>query len=83
MCFFVLCQAQARNSLDYLTSKLEGADSSTLPVLLKEIKVVSEAHPGGLLGDYMAEIGKYSTSNSSTARLLVEQLKECHSKEKG
>ena len=61
--------------MSYLVSQLSNCDSQSMPVVLKEVKFISDRYPAALL-DLLPEITKYSHTAPASARATIMQLKE-------
>ncbi len=61
--------------MTYLMGQLTRVDQTTLPMILQGIRSLGLSH-STLLAEHVEEIGKLSSSGSSTVRLLVQQIKE-------
>ncbi|GAB6031264.1 hypothetical protein CHUAL_009064 [Chamberlinius hualienensis] len=70
-----LNQERARDALNYMVPLMSQADHTLLSAILKEVKIICDFYPA-LLKEYMNEIGKYSDTTASTARIYVQQIKQ-------
>ena len=61
--------------MTYLVSQLPSTDSHSMPVVLKEVRSISDRYPAAL-PDLINEISKYSQSAPASARATIMQLKE-------
>ena len=61
--------------MTYLVMQLPNTDSHSMPVVLKEVRSISDRYPAAL-PDLINEIGKYSPSAPASARATITQLKE-------
>ncbi|XP_063965266.1 ventricular zone-expressed PH domain-containing protein homolog 1-like isoform X3 [Lytechinus pictus] len=59
--------------IEFLVQELSCVDQTALPAILIEIKSIGDRHKG-ILGPYIQEISMQSQSNSTAARMIVQQL---------
>lgn len=59
--------------IDFLVQELACVDQTALPAILIEIKSIGDRHKG-ILGPYIRQISMQSQSNSTAARMIVQQL---------
>ncbi|XP_022252566.1 ventricular zone-expressed PH domain-containing protein homolog 1-like isoform X2 [Limulus polyphemus] len=65
---------RGKECLEYLVAQLTKTDHSCLPVLLKEIKGITEVFPI-LLPLFLPDICSHTEGSTSTARWLIQELK--------
>ncbi len=73
--YLFIFQVIARECMTYLVCQLPNSDSHSMPVVLKEVRSISDRYPAAL-PDLIGEISKYSHSAPASARAIIMQLKE-------